>query len=37
MRIKRAILLLPQLEATGETLLGDGFYPPLEATGDLEA
>ena len=25
------------LEATGETLLGDQFYPPLEATGDLEA
>jgi cardiolipin synthase len=25
------------LEATGETLLGDEFYPPLEASGDLQA
>lgn len=25
------------LEATGETLLGEEFYPPLEATGDLQA
>lgn len=25
------------LEATGETLLGDEFYPPLEALGDLQA
>jgi cardiolipin synthase len=25
------------LEATGETLLGDGFYPALKATGDLDA
>ncbi|MBX3584283.1 MAG: cardiolipin synthase B [Rhizobiaceae bacterium] len=25
------------LEATGETLAGDGFYPPLEPTGDLDA
>lgn len=25
------------LEATGETLLGDGFYPTLAATGDLNA
>jgi cardiolipin synthase A/B len=25
------------LEATGETLLGDEFYPPLEAAGDLQA
>jgi cardiolipin synthase len=25
------------LEATGETFLGDEFYPPLEASGDLQA
>mgnify|MGYP000848078563 CR=1 FL=1 len=25
------------LEATGETLLGEGFYPALEPTGDLDA